>query len=158
MTMLVEGRLEQLGLELPAPVKPLGSYCTFVRAAQLAFLSGHVPLRDGQIAYTGKVGTDLTVEQAQAAARYTALCCLATLKANLDSLDQVKQVIRLTGYVLSAPGFSQQPAVLNAASDLLAAVFGAAGVHVRSAVGVSELPGNATVEIELTVEIASNET
>src|SRR5206468_3548059 len=96
---------------------------------------------------------DVSIELAQASARFTALSCLARIRAALGSLDRVRRVLRLTGYVQSAPGFEQQAAVLNGASDLLAQVFGDAGVHVRTAVGASELPGNMPVELELTLEV-----
>lgn len=151
--MSVEDRLRQLGLELPPPVTPLGSYRTFVRAGDLLFLAGHVPVKDGKIQYAGKVGAELTLEEGQAAARLTLLNCLATVKAALGSLDQVRQVVRLVGYVQSAPGFQQQAAVLNAASDLLAELLGDAGVHARTAVGAAELPANAAVELELTLVV-----
>ena len=151
--MSIDDRLRELGIELPSPVQPLGSYCTSVQSGKLLFLSGHVPLREGKMIYVGKAGADLTVEQAQAAARFTALNCLATIQAALGSLDRVKRVLRLTGYVQSAPGFNQQAAVLNGASDLFAQVFGPSGVHVRTAVGASELPSGATVELEVTVEV-----
>jgi enamine deaminase RidA (YjgF/YER057c/UK114 family) len=103
--------------------------------------------------YVGQLGREVTVEQGQAAARFTALNCLATIRAALGSLDRVRRIVRLTGYVNSAPGFNQQAVVLNGASDLLGAVFGESGVHVRTAVGAAELPGDATVELELTVEV-----
>lgn len=151
--MSAEARLAELGIALPPPVQPLGSYCTWVQAAGLLFLSGHVPVRDGKMVHTGKVGAELSVSQGQEAARFTALNCLATLRQALGSLDRVRRVVRLTGYVQSGPGFNQQAAVLNGASDLLASVFGEAGVHVRTAVGTSELPSNAVVELELTVEV-----
>jgi enamine deaminase RidA (YjgF/YER057c/UK114 family) len=151
--MAIEDRLRELGVELPPPIQPLGSYCTYVRSGNLLFLSGHVPIREGRVVHAGRVGSDLTLEQGQAAASFTALNCLATLQAALGSLDRVRRVVRMTGYVLSAPGFNQQAGVLNAASDLFAGVFGAGGVHVRTAVGAAELPSNVTVELELTVEV-----
>ena len=151
--MSAEERLAQLGITLPPPVQPLGSYCTWVQAGPLLFLSGHVPVREGKMVHTGKVGGELTVEQAQEAARFTAINCLATIRQALGSLDRVRRVVRLTGYVQSAPGFNQQAAVLNGASDLLAAVFGEAGVHVRTAVGAAELPSNAVVELDLTLDV-----
>ena len=152
--MSAEARIKEIGLELPEPLKPLGSYTTWVRSGPLLFLSGHVPLQDGKMAYTGKAGADVSLEQAQQAARFTALNCLATIRVALGSLDHVRRVIRMTGYVLSAPGFNQQAAVLNAASEVFGSVFGEAGVHVRSAVGAAELPADATVELEVTLEVA----
>ena len=151
--MSIDQRLRELSIELPPAVQPLGSYCTAVQAGSLLFLSGHVPLRDGKMEHVGKLGRELTVEQGQAAARFTALNCLATMQAALGSLERVRRVVRLTGYVNSAVGFNQQPAVLNGASDLLGAIFGESGVHVRTAVGVAELPGDAAIELELTVEV-----
>jgi enamine deaminase RidA (YjgF/YER057c/UK114 family) len=151
--MSTEDRLQQLGIELPAPVQPMGSYTTFRQSGQLLFLSGHVPVKEGKMVHVGRVGEDLSVEDGQVAARFTAVNCLATLRAALGSLDHVVRVIRVSGFVRSAPGFDQQAAVLNGASDLLAEVFGEAGVHVRTAVGVSELPSGAAVELELTVEV-----
>ena len=155
--MSAEDRLVQLGIELPPPIQPLGSYRTWVRSGSLLFLSGHVPAAEGRMIHVGKVDSDLGVEQGGEAARFTAINCLATIRAALGSLDQVLRVLRLTGYVQSAPGFNQQAAVLNGASDLLAEVFGPDGVHVRTAVGVHELPSNATVELELTLEVAGAE-
>ena len=151
--MAADDRLTALGIELPAPIQPLGSYRTWIRSQHLLFLSGHVPLQGGEMVHVGKVGAELSVEQGQAAARFTVLNCLATIRAALGGLGEVERIVRLVGYVQSAPGFTQQAAVLNGASDLLAEVFGEAGVHVRTAVGVAELPGNATVELELTVEV-----
>jgi enamine deaminase RidA (YjgF/YER057c/UK114 family) len=151
--MSIEARLQELGIELPPPIQPLGSYTTFVQSGPLLFLSGHVPLRDGKPVYVGKVGGELTVEQGQQAARFTAVNCLATVGAALGSLDRVRRVLRLTGYVQGTAGFTQQAAVLNGASDLFAAVFGPAGVHVRTAVGAAELPFNVPVELEITLEV-----
>src|SRR5947209_7617107 len=152
--MSFDDRLRELRIELPAPIQPLGSYRTHVQSGNLLFLSGHVPVHDGKPVHVGKVGADLSVEQGQAAARFTALNCLATIRDALGSLDRVRRVVRLTGYVQSAPGFNQQAAVLNGASDLFAEVFGEAGVHVRTAVGAAELPSNVTVELEVTLEVS----
>jgi enamine deaminase RidA (YjgF/YER057c/UK114 family) len=119
----------------------------------LLLLSGHVPVKDGQMVYRGKVGAELSLEDGQAAARFTAINCLATMRAAVGSLEQIRRIVRMVGYVQSAPGFDQQALVLNGASDLLAAVFGEAGVHVRTAVGVGELPAGASVELEITAEV-----
>jgi enamine deaminase RidA (YjgF/YER057c/UK114 family) len=151
--MSAEERMRARGIELPPPIQPLGSYTTWVRSGDLLFLSGHVPVRDGQMVHSGRVGDDLTVEQGVAAARFTVLNCLATVRQALGSLDRVRRVVRMSGYVLSAPGFAQQAVVLNGASELLGEIFGELGVHVRTAVGVSELPAHATVELELTFEV-----
>jgi enamine deaminase RidA (YjgF/YER057c/UK114 family) len=151
--MSIDDRLRELEIELPAPIEPLGSYRTHLQSGNLLFLSGHVPVLEGRIVHVGKLGTDLSVEQGQAAARFTAMNCLATIRSALGSLDRVRRVLRLTGYVQSAPGFVQQALVLNGASDLFAQVFGESGVHVRTAVGVSELPSGAAVELEVTLEV-----
>jgi enamine deaminase RidA (YjgF/YER057c/UK114 family) len=151
--MSTDDRLRELGIELPPPVQPMGSYTTYLQSGKLLFLSGHVPVQEGKMLHVGAVGQELSVEQGQAAARFTALNCMATIQSALGSLDRVERVVRLTGFVRSAPGFNQQAAVLNGASDLFVQVFGQAGVHVRAAVGVSELPSGASVELELTVEV-----
>jgi enamine deaminase RidA (YjgF/YER057c/UK114 family) len=151
--MPIDDRLRELRIELPPPIKPLGSYCTYLESGNLLFLSGHVPIREGKPVVTGKVGAELSVEQGTEAARFTALNCLATMRSALGSLDRVTRIVRLTGYVASAPGFVGQAAVLNGASDLFAEVFGPAGVHVRTAVGAAELPSGVPVELELTVEV-----
>lgn len=151
--MSVDDRLRELGIELPPPLQPLGSYRTHLISGSLLFLSGHVPVFEGKMVRAGKVGAELSVEQGQQAARFTALNCLATMRSALGTLDRVERVLRMTGYVQSAPGFIQQAAVLNGASDLFTEVFGEAGVHVRTAVGAAELPNNAAVELEVTVQV-----
>jgi enamine deaminase RidA (YjgF/YER057c/UK114 family) len=144
--------LTAAGWELPPLAAPLGAYVPAKRAGNLVFTSGCLPVVDGVIQHAGKVGVDVTSEDA---ARAAELCALNGLTAinSLVGLDQVVQVVRVTGFVSSAPGFAQQPSVVNGASQVLAKVFGDAGTHARSAVGVSELPLNAPVEIELVVEV-----
>jgi enamine deaminase RidA (YjgF/YER057c/UK114 family) len=148
-----EARLEQLGIELPAPPTPVGSYTTAVRSGNLLFLSGTTCYVDGGLLYKGKVGESVTLDQAYAAARQTALNLLSVAKAELGSLSRVERVVKINGYVNSAPGFDQQPAVINGASDVMVAVFGDRGVHARTSVGVSELPGQIPVEIEMVVQV-----
>jgi len=148
-----EARLEQLGIELPAPPTPVGSYTTAVRSGNLLFLSGTTCYVDGGLLYKGKVGESVTLDQAYAAARQTALNLLSVTKAELGSLNRVERVVKINGYVNSAPGFDQQPAVINGASDVMVAVFGDRGVHARTSVGVSELPGQIPVEIEMVVQV-----
>ncbi len=148
-----EARLEQLGSELPAPPTPVGSYTTAVRSGNLLFLSGTTCYVDGGLLYKGKVGESVTLDQAYAAARQTALNLLSVAKAELGSLSRVERVVKINGYVNSAPGFDQQPAVINGASDVMVAVFGDRGVHARTSVGVSELPGQIPVEIEMVVQV-----
>lgn len=148
-----EERLAELGLELPAPTAPFAAYVPAVRTGNLVYLSGQGPMRDGAVAYTGKVGAEVTPEQAKEAAQLTCLSGLAALKAEIGDLARVTRVVKLTVFVNSAPGFDQQPAVANGASELLQEVFGDAGRHARSAVGTAELPFGIPVEIEFVFEV-----
>ena len=152
--MAIEQRLKELGVELPTAPKPVANYVPAVRAGRLLFLSGVLPMINGRLSYTGKLGRDLTVEQGAEAARLALLNALAIIKSELGNLDRIAQVVRMTGHVASAEGFAQQPAVVNGASDLLVAVFGDRGRHARVAVGAAELPLNAPVELDLIVEIS----
>jgi enamine deaminase RidA (YjgF/YER057c/UK114 family) len=151
--MSYEQKLTELGLELPAPPKPLANYVPVVRTGDLLFLSGVLPSRDGRLVITGKLGENLTVEQGVEAARVAVLNGLSIVRGEAQSLDRVKQIVKMVGYIASAPGFTDQPQVLNGASDLLVSVFGEAGRHARVAVGAAELPRLAPVEIELIVEL-----
>jgi enamine deaminase RidA (YjgF/YER057c/UK114 family) len=150
--MSVYARLRQLGIELPEVVKPLASYVPAVRSGNLVCTAGQLPMQAGKLAETGKVGADVTVERGKALARMCALNGLAAVDA-LVGIEAVTQVVKVVGFVASAPGFNGQPGVLNGASDLLAEVFGDCGAHARSAVGVYELPLDAPVEVELIVEV-----
>lgn len=152
--MGAEGQLKHLGLQLPAPPTPVATYIPAVLSGRLLFLSGVIPVREGSLVLTGKVGRDLTVEQGYDAARVALLNALAIVRSEIGSLDRVKRVVRMVGYVASAEGFVQQPAVVNGASDLLVQIFDQAGRHARVAVGTAELPLGAPVELELIVEIA----
>lgn len=147
-------RLRVLGLTLPAVPSPAGAYVPARRCGTLVFTAGQIPLVDGRLAATGKVGTDVGVDQAAELARICALNGLAAID-DLVGIDAVTGVVKVVGYVASAPGFTAQPAVLNGASQLLAEVFGDSGAHARSAVGVAELPLGAPVEVELIVEVAT---
>jgi enamine deaminase RidA (YjgF/YER057c/UK114 family) len=149
-----EDRLRDLGYELPHVPEPAGSYVPAACAGTLLFTAGQLPFKGGRLPYTGKVGQDLSVEEAQEAARLCALNALAAVKAEAGSLENVRRLTKVTGYVASAGGFNGQPGVMNGASDLLSEVFGERGVHARSAVGVAELPMDAPVEVELIVELA----
>jgi enamine deaminase RidA (YjgF/YER057c/UK114 family) len=151
--MSAEERLQELGLELPEPARPLGSYVTIVRTGNLIFTAGHLPAAVDGKSWQGKLGAEYSIEEGAEAARLTGLNILSTVKDAIGSLDQVARVVKLTGFVNSAPGFSQQPAVINGCSDLFGEVFGDAGRHARSAVGVSELPLDTPVEIEAIVEV-----
>lgn len=146
-------RLAELGLELPTVAAPAGSYFPAKASGSLVFTAGQVPFVDGKLPQTGKVGAEVTAEEAKDLARICALNALAAVDA-LVGLDNVKGVVKVVGFVASAPGFGGQPGVVNGASDLLAAVFGDSGAHARSAVGVAELPIGAPVEVELIVEVA----
>jgi len=133
----------------------MAAYVRAVRSGNLLFVSGHGPMKDGVPQYVGKVGRDLGLDQGYAAARLTALNLLATIRAELGSLDRVARVVKVVGFVNSASGFSDQPKVINGASELFQEVFGEAGRHARSAVGVTELPMNIAVEVEAIVEVAT---
>jgi enamine deaminase RidA (YjgF/YER057c/UK114 family) len=147
--MGAEARLEQLGIELPEPAPAFGSYVGWKRQGDLVYVSGHGPFKsDGMV--TGKVDSDVSVEDAAEAARYTGLLILAALRAELGSLDQVRSIVKIFGMVNCSPGFNNTPAVINGCSDLLVEVFGKdIGSHARSAVGMAELPFDIPVEIEL---------
>ena len=151
--MAARERLAELGLELPAVVPPLASYVPAVRSGSLVFTSGQLPLSGGELGGVGKVGAQVTPERAKELARLCALNGLAAVDA-LVGIDSVVRVVKVTGFVASTPDFTGQPAVVNGASELLGEVFGDAGQHARSAVGVASLPLDAPVEVELVVEVA----
>jgi enamine deaminase RidA (YjgF/YER057c/UK114 family) len=151
---VVEELLAQLGIRLPNPVAPLASYIPVRISGDHAYVAGQVPLEDGTVLSSGKLGAEVTVEQGQEATRRCALQALAALRAALGSLDRVKGIVRLDVFVASAPGFTDQPKVANGASDLLVEIFGEEGRHARAAVGVSELPLGASVEVALIARIA----
>ena len=147
-------RLRKLGYELPGVAKPLASYVPAVRVGDQVWTSGQLPLVEGALPLTGKVGAEVTTEQAQEQARIAALNALAAIDAEVG-LDNVSRVVKIVGFVASDPSYADQPVVINGASDFIGEVFGDAGKHARSAVGVAALPKNAPVEIELIVEIAA---
>ena len=152
--MSYEAKLKALGLELPPPPQPIATYVPAVRAGDLLFLSGVLPMQDGQLAFSGKLGRDLTVEEGIEASKLCLLNALAIAKQELGSLDRISRVIKIVGHVASAEGFVQQPQVLNGASDLLVALLGDSGRHARVAVGAAELPRHAPVELEVILSIA----
>jgi enamine deaminase RidA (YjgF/YER057c/UK114 family) len=147
------GRLAELGVQLPAVAPPAGAYVPAVRTGSLVFTAGQVPFVDGALAATGKVGAEISPEEAKGFARICALNGLAAIDG-LVGIDAVVRVIKVVGFVASAEGFTGQPTVLNGASELLDEIFGPAGRHARSAVGVAELPLGVPVEVELIVEVA----
>lgn len=151
--MSASARLDQLGITLPEAVAPLAAYVPAVRTGNLVYTSGQLPVQAGELAGTGKVGAEVTPEEAKAMARVCALNALAAVNA-LVGIDAVTRVVKVVGFVASAGGFNGQPGVVNGASELLAEVFGDSGAHARSAVGVAELPLDAPVEVELIVEVA----
>jgi enamine deaminase RidA (YjgF/YER057c/UK114 family) len=149
----VEDRIISLGLVLPEVPAPLAAYIPAKKTGQVIFTAGQLPLLKGELICKGLLGQDVDVEQAYQAARICTLNALAAIKGVVKDLDQVAQVVRVVGYVASTSTFTQQPAIVNGASELLLEIFGEVGKHARSAVGVASLPLNASVEIELTVEV-----
>jgi len=150
--MSIEQKLDELGLELPTVATPAGAYVPAVISGNLVFTAGQIPLVDGVLMATGKVGNEISPEFAKEIAQRCALNGLAAIKSVLGDLSRVKRVVKVVGFVASTPEFTGQPGVLNGASELLGKVFGDAGLHARSAVGVASLPLDAPVEVELIVE------
>jgi len=153
--MQAEAKLRELGITLPNPPKPVAAYLPAVKVGDLLFLSGTTCYEDGKLLYTGRVGTDLSLEQGYIAARQAALNLLSVIKATLGDLNQVERVVKLNGYVNSSQDFNRQPEVINGASELLEELFGQAGKHARTAIGVSNLPAHIPVEIELIIQVRS---
>lgn len=151
--MSATGRLAELGIELPEVVAPLAAYVPAVRTGNLVYTAGQLPIAAGELLRTGKVGGDVSPEDAKKLARVCGLNALAAVHS-LVGIDNVVRVVKVVGFVASAPGFGGQPGVINGASELFGEVFGDAGAHARSAVGVSELPRDAPVEVEIIVEVA----
>ena len=151
--MTPEDKLKALGIVLPEAPSPLGSYVAVIRTGNLVFLSGILPFVDGKLLRQGKVGKDITIDDARVDAKRAVMNALAVLRSHIGSLNTVKRCIKITGYIASSPDFTEQPKVLNAASDLLYEIFGEAGRHARAAVGVTVLPLNAPVEIEFIFEV-----
>lgn len=149
----VEQRLTELGYTLPASSKPLAAYIPAVQTGNLVFTSGQLPMVEGNLVQSGKVGSEVTPERAKELATICALNALAAIKMAIGDLDKVKRVVKVVGFVASAPDFTGQPGVVNGASEFLGEVFQDAGIHARSAVGVAVLPLDAPVEIELIVEV-----
>ena len=151
--MKIEQRLKELDIELAEPIGPQANYVTTVQTGNLIFTSGHGPITSKGEILKSQLGTDATIEDGYASARQVALCLLSTLRHVLGDLDRVKRIVKLVGFVNSAPDFTDQPAVINGASDFLVEVFGDKGRHARSAVGMVQLPLGIPVEIEMVVEI-----
>jgi enamine deaminase RidA (YjgF/YER057c/UK114 family) len=150
----IEARLQEMGYAIPPVTPAVGNYVGAVTTGNLVFVSGHGPFKDGEWHYIGKLGRDMDVATAQESAQLIALNLLASLKAEIGSLDRVVRIVRLFGMVNSAPDFAEQPTVINGASDLLVELFGDRGRHSRSAIGMGALPFGISVEIEMVVEVA----
>ena len=148
-----EERLAELGLSVPEVAKPVAAYVPAVRTGNYIFTSGQLPMKSGELMTTGKVGGEVTQEEAVACAQQCALNAIAAVKAEIGDLAKVRRIVKVVGFVASAPDFTGQPGVVNGASELLGAVFGDVGIHARSAVGVAVLPLDAPVEVELIVEV-----
>ncbi len=151
--MTIDERLAELGIELPEAPRPIGAYVLAVQTGQLLYTSGIGPQLHGAFPYQGQVGKELTIEEGRAAARLCMLNLLSLLRDAAGGLDRVQRVVKVLGFVASAPGFGDQPLVMNGASELLLEVFGERGRHARSAIGVNELPRHIPVEIEMIVEL-----
>jgi enamine deaminase RidA (YjgF/YER057c/UK114 family) len=151
--MTAEDKLNRLGLSLPPPPGAVAAYVPWVRTGNLVFTSGQLPWRDGQIAFRGRLGAELTEEQGWQAARLCALNALAQLKQAAGDLERVRRILKIDGYVHSAPGFRGQPQVLNGASELVDQIFGERGKHARLALGISDMPLDAAVQLCMTAEI-----
>ena len=150
---LIEKKLNKLGLELPEIPKPVAAYIPAKQTGNLVFTAGQLPMVKGELILKGLLGQDVEIAEATEAAKVCTLNALAAIKGVIGDLDRIKQLVRVVGYVASVPTFTQQPAVVNGASELLLDIFGESGKHARSAVGIAVLPLNASVEIELTVEV-----
>ena len=153
--MSFERKLQELGIVLPEAPKPVATYVPAVRSGDFIYTSGQIALKEGKLSHKGKLGKDLTVEEGYQAARVCTLNALSAIRAVAGSLDKIEQIVKVVGFVNSAAGFIDQPKVINGASDLLREIFGVSGEHARSAVGVSELPLDTAVEVELIVKITT---
>jgi len=152
---MFEEKIKKMGITIPEVVKPLAAYIPAMQVGNFVMTSGQVPISEGKVKYAGKVGKDLSEEEGKEAAKLCVLNCLSAIKSVIGNLDKIKRVIKLTVFVSSAEGFTAQPKVANGASEFIGEIFGEDGKHVRSAVGVSELPLNSAVEIEMIVEVKS---
>ena len=150
---MIEQKIESLGIKLPTPPTPAGSYVPAVRTGNLLYISGQIPMEDGKVLFTGKV-SDENLETAQKSARMCAINILAQLKRELGDLEKVSKIVRISGFVNSVPGFSQHPKVINSASDLFFEIFGEKGKHSRIAVGVASLPLDSMTEIDAIVKVS----
>ncbi len=150
---MVEEKIKELGFELPEAPKPLAAYIPALQIGDLVYTAGQIPMIKGELKYKGKIGQNLNIEEGRKAAEVCALNCLSVIKSVIGDLDKIERVVKLVVYVNSADVFTEQPKVANGASELIGKIFGEAGKHVRSAVGVNELPIDSAVEIEMIVKV-----
>jgi len=150
---MVEEVMKEMGITLPETVKPLAAYIPAIRTGDYVYTSGQVPFAEGKLKYSGKIGLDLSVEEGQKAAALCALNALSAIKSEIGDLNNIERIVKVTVFVNSADGFTDQPKVANGASEFLGKIFGEAGKHARSAVGVNELPVNSAVEVEMIVKV-----
>jgi enamine deaminase RidA (YjgF/YER057c/UK114 family) len=150
---MIDEKLASLGIILPIPPRPAGSYIPVVKTGNLVYVSGQIPMSGGQVKFKGKIPATLSIEEAQKAAKLCMINVLAQLKLELGTLDRISKIVKVSGFVNSSPEFYEQPVIINTASDLLFEIFGEKGKHTRIAVGVSSLPLNSAVEIDLIAEI-----
>ena len=151
---MIEERLKALNIVLPTPPKPAGSYVPVTISGKIVYVSGQIPIDGGKITHKGKVPSPQSIEEAQRAARLCIINALAQLKSEIGSLDKVARILKVSGFVNSSPDFTEQPKVINAASDLLVEIFGEKGKHSRVAIGAASLPLDSTVEIDMIVELS----
>ncbi len=150
---MIEEKIKELGYTLPETPKPLAAYIPAIQTGDYVYTSGQVPFANGELKYAGKIGFDLSIEEGQKAAELCALNGLSAIKGTIGDLNKIEQIVKVTVFVNSADGFTDQPKVANGASEFLGKIFGEAGTHVRSAVGVNELPVNSAVEVEMIVKV-----
>lgn len=151
--MSFEAKIQELGLTIPTPAKPLAAYVPAVRTGNQVFVSGQLPSKDGQLLYKGLLGREVNAEQGYEAARACAINCLGAVKALVGSLDNIVRIVKVTGFVAATPDFTDHPKVVNGASELMQQVFGEQGAHARAAVGMASLPLGVSVEVEMIVEV-----
>ena len=152
---MIEEKLKANGIILPIPPKPAGSYVPVVKTGNLAYVSGQIPMKDGKIIFSGKVPDQQSIESAQDAAKLCVINALSQLNSYFGSLENITKIVKISGFVYSTPDFSEHPKIINTASDLLVRIFGDNGKHSRIAIGVTSLPLNSTVEIDMIVEVSN---
>ena len=152
---MIEEKLKENGISLPNPPKPAGSYVPVVTTGNLVYVSGQIPVKDGKIIFSGKVPDEQSIESAQEAAKLCIINCLSQLNSHFGSLENITKIVKISGFVNSTPDFSEHPKIINPASDLLFSIFGDSGKHSRIAVGVTSLPLNSTVEIDMIAEFSN---